>query len=171
MMKEIKGFEGLYSVEETGKVFSHIHNKYLKGRIQRGYYKVGLYDHNGVMHEKAIHILVATYFVDNPFNYPEVNHLNGNKLDCAATNLEWTTTSGNAIHAYQLGLRKYNPSEFRKSQTSKACRIFSLPEEEQIKRICAIGISQRAVAAEFGVNRMTILRIVNNQYSLKAVTR
>lgn len=53
----------------------------------------------------TVHRLVALHFVPNPDNYKIVNHIDGNKLNCAAINLEWGTYSHNAKHAYKLGLR------------------------------------------------------------------
>ena len=67
-------------------------------------------DNNGYLTtkgSKAVHILVAKAFVENP--QPEkfkiVNHMDGNKKNPAATNLEWTDHSGNAQHAADSGLR------------------------------------------------------------------
>lgn len=54
---------------------------------------------------EMVHILVAKAFLGPaPFDGAEVNHCNGNKADSLYTNLEWTTSSGNSLHAYQIGL-------------------------------------------------------------------
>ena len=52
----------------------------------------------------AIHRLVAITFIDNPDNKPMVNHIDGNKLNNNACNLEWVTCSENHKHAYKTGL-------------------------------------------------------------------
>lgn len=51
-----------------------------------------------------IHRLVATTFIPNPNNKPEVNHIDGNKENNNVTNLEWVTKSENGFHAYRIGL-------------------------------------------------------------------
>lgn len=53
-----------------------------------------------------VHRLVAKAFIPQPHECNVVNHLNGNKTDNRAVNLEWTTTSGNGIHAHKIGLNR-----------------------------------------------------------------
>src|SRR6478609_8956229 len=52
----------------------------------------------------VVHRLVAIAFIPNPNNYEVVNHLDGDKLNNNAWNLEWTTLVGNAKHAKETGL-------------------------------------------------------------------
>lgn len=53
-----------------------------------------------------IHRLVATLFVPNPdpTKYTVVNHLDANKHNNVASNLEWVTAKENAEHAANMGL-------------------------------------------------------------------
>jgi hypothetical protein len=53
---------------------------------------------------KSQHRLIAEYFLDNPSNYPFINHINGNKKDNSIDNLEWCTSSMNNLHAHATGL-------------------------------------------------------------------
>lgn len=87
-----------YIVTDKGEVF---HGKRpIKGQPNsKGYLRV-------VIHRKAyfVHRLVAQLFIPNPDNKPQVNHIDGNKLNNAVTNLEWVTNKENREHAVINGL-------------------------------------------------------------------
>lgn len=106
--KDIKGYEGLYKISNTGRVKSFHYNreKILQPLISvRGYYKYTLVK-NKTKKQCFMHQLIATAFIPNPNNYPCVNHINGNKKDNRIDNLEWCTIKENNQHAYKTGLNK-----------------------------------------------------------------
>ena len=101
--KDIHDYEGLYQVSNMGNVKSLSPNlKHRKGKPNElimhktmsstGYMHVQLYKNHKAI-TKLVHILVATAFIDNPENKPEVNHIDGNKRNNAIENLEWVTLS------------------------------------------------------------------------------
>ena len=55
------------------------------------------------------HRLVAEHFIDNHYCLPEVNHKDGNILNCNVNNLEWCTKEYNELHSRKYGKKEYKP--------------------------------------------------------------
>lgn len=105
-MEKIKGFEN-YSVTRDGKIWSHKRNKFIKHQINNRCYCYVQIFNNKKMLMTSIHRLVAITYLDKK-DKTEVNHINGIKTDNRVENLEWCTRKENLLHAYNLGLIKYN---------------------------------------------------------------
>ena len=122
--KPIKDYEDLYMVSNTG-VIKSLHwgkEKVLKQVIRSNnyqYYFVGLLK-NGKRKYFAVHRLVAQAFINNSNNYTQVDHLDGNKLNNNANNLEWVTPQENTIRAWRNGQAKYTKD--RKEKLSKIAK-------------------------------------------------
>jgi len=94
--RDIDGYIGLYQVSNMGNVrrlkgFKSRNDRLLTSQLNfGGYKKVALYKDNKrkVM---LVHRLVATAFIENPNNYPEINHKDEDKTNNVVTNLEWCT--------------------------------------------------------------------------------
>ena len=94
--KEIKGFPG-YWVNSYGRVWSDYSKRWLKpAPNSKGYLRVGLRNNN---HQslKAIHRLVAEAFVpnDDPEHKDTIDHIDGNKTNNRADNLQWLSRGDN----------------------------------------------------------------------------
>lgn len=135
----VKGFEGSYSVNMEGDVLSHKRIPIIKlaGGVtkskERGEsYRVVCLSMTGVNYTKYIHRLVAEAFIPNPDNKPQVNHIDGNKLNNCASNLEWVTGSENVIHAYDNGFMKTVTEEEMNNRIHEA--IFGKYDAKNSKR-------------------------------------
>lgn len=119
--KDIPDSDGYYQVSNLGRVKGlrrmiedcngrklRVLPEYVcKPQVNSGYYHIYV-DYRGERIDKAIHRLVANAFIPNPDNLPEVNHIDGNKLNNAATNLEWCSRIDNRRHAIANGLSNDN---------------------------------------------------------------
>lgn len=95
-MKDIKGYEGLYAITSCGKVWSYKRKRFLKPFDNGlGYLKVFLFK-DGEKKQYYLHRLVAEAYLDNPNNYPQVNHRDENKSNNCVNNLEFCTVEYNA---------------------------------------------------------------------------
>lgn len=108
-IRPIPGLEGRYSVTSTGRVFSHVyrHRNYTvelaRSTHPEGYIRVKVAPISNT-NWTPIHRLVALAFHPNPHGLPQVNHINGNKGDNRAENLEWVSNAENQRHSCRIGL-------------------------------------------------------------------
>lgn len=111
--RDIEGYEGIYQVSNLGKVRGLDHvvtaisrwgtpqiyvvkGRLMKGSISTTGYPQVILSRGGEIKSHQIHRLVAKAFLDNPNNFPEVNHKNENKRDNRVCNLEWCDRDYNA---------------------------------------------------------------------------
>ena len=101
-----------YMVSDHGRILS------FKGKSKliisssitaKGYEYVAIRQ-KGIYVGYSVHRLVATAFIPNPKRLPQVNHLDGNKLNNHVANLEWCDAYDNVMHAIRTGLRPSSPA-------------------------------------------------------------
>lgn len=127
--KEIEGFPG-YEISNLGMVRSYIINGgirktpyILKPRLNpNGYLFVNLHIGHHISKSKYIHKLVAMAFIQNPHNFPCVNHKDENKCNNMADNLEWCSYKYNANY----GTAKYRIGEKNRKNKVKEIYQFDL---------------------------------------------
>lgn len=142
----IVGFEGRFEVSDLGRVRSvarfvpsprhgPLAKRFVLSRVLRAhtwgaqYPGLVLIADDGTKVRKMVHQLVAEAFIPNPHRYTYVNHIDGDKSNPSAVNLEWVTQSMNLRHAHETGLRATGSAHhFAKLKRDAGGRC--LPREE-----------------------------------------
>lgn len=169
MIADIKGFEGLYGITNDGRVFSYpkktisTNGRWLKLSFDGRYKQVCLFK-NGKKHMMLVHRLVAQAYCNNDCDKPHVNHIDGNKENNHASNLEWVTESENMQHAVNNGLLRV--SEKQKDAARKIglkSRKFTDDQIRKIRKLAEMTFRHADIAEWFGVDRSAIGYIVNRK--------
>lgn len=140
--KPIIGYENLYEISNLGRVkrlsvirpmVSKVGNptqrfykeKILKPQKWSNEYLFIMLSKDKQTKQYSLHRLVAIHFIPNPDSKPEVNHKYGNKNDCRASSLEWSTPSENQKHSYDVLKRCVvkNGDKLRGSKMPSAKRV------------------------------------------------
>lgn len=135
--RPVRGYEGIYEVSNAGKIksLSRVEKykssgkgckktfperilKQTKGGKGK-YFYVGLHHPEKSVKTATVHGLVFRAFVENPNKLPEINHIDGNKENNFASNLEPSTRQQNCRHAIDHGLLKIRGTQNRFSKLSE----------------------------------------------------
>lgn len=151
MEKRIKDYED-YGVTDDGRIISY---KYKQPREMKtwkhkktGYVYANL-SKGGIMKHFPLHRLVAEAFIPNPKNYPEVDHLNGQRDKNEMSNLEWVTHKENILRSFE------NAGPVRNHHNCKLIQISTGLEIEMFESITA---AARFASEEFGCSESSIVK-------------
>ena len=131
---DVEGFVGYYQISNKGRL--KVLGAFVKnlGNFANGYVKkvnikeINLDKHgycitklckNGNCVPRKVHRLVAKAFLPNPNNWPQVNHIDGNKQNNAVENLEWCSAAHNIKHAWETGLKNNDHLKGEKNPHAK----------------------------------------------------
>ena len=164
--RDIEGYEGRYQISTYGRVKTinryKTDGRYQKERLRisevdrRGYEFVLLFD-GDKYHRFSVHVLVANAFIPNPKGKPQVNHIDGNKLNNNVENLEWATASENQIHALKMGL-SHPARGFDKPNT-----VLSEKDVIDIREYRKNGMTLNEIASMYNISFGYVSRIARGE--------
>ena len=127
---------------------------FTQNSLKGGYRSVYFTKTKGNFESKRIHSLVAKHFIPNPQNKPCVNHIDGNKGNNVASNLEWCTYAENTHHAWATGLCVPVKGERSHNAKLKDAQVI------EIKKLLSEGIiSTSKIAKMFSTSQPNIMNI------------
>lgn len=153
---DLEGFEGKFEINHAGEVRNRETGVFKKATESGGYLAMSFRSRPKDLHvTKRVHQLVASTFLPNPFDLPEINHVDGVKSNPHVLNLEWISSGGTTKHAILEGLHSGTGYTHWQSKLTN----------EQVKEIQSktdqTGVS---LAKEYGVSTACISHIRNNKY-------
>ena len=152
--------EGNFIVYENGDIYNAKTNNKLKPIDNGvGYDRVGLYAGNNKHKLYYVHRLLAMAFIDNPDNKQFINHIDGKPKNNELNNLEWCTKSENGLHAFKLGLNRYNNCFGEKNGNS----IINDKIAKEIKDSYKSGERQCNIARRLNISKTVVYSVVRNK--------
>jgi hypothetical protein len=161
--KPVVGFEGVYSVSDTGRVVSLSRidsagktrvERVLKPTINKdGYAKVNFWD-DGRCYRLFLHRIVHEAFIGPIPDGYEINHLNGIRNDNRPANLSAVTHAENVI--YSRDVLKANYATYGNGRMTRA-------QIDTIKELAAAGISQREIATQLGFAKASVWNVLRGK--------
>ena len=146
--REVFGYDILFEVSNVGEVRTKHHGKKGYQKEYRiiapvdngsGYLKINV-PQNNKQKTVYIHKLVAEAFVPNPEGLSEVNHIDENKNNNSADNLEWCT------HKYNCQYGTRNERTAQKRMKRVMCNETNVVFESLEEAAKAFGVCKTAIA-------------------------
>lgn len=152
----------MYTLTRDGRIWSHIKEDWLLPTKpnSHGYITLHLHGDDGKTYNEKLHRLVAYSFVANPRGYKEVDHINGNKLDNRASNLEWVSTEENLRRARENGLR---PQAVSEEEIHTICKL--IRDGYGVSEIAKIVGTYTQIVAH--IKNGTIHKRISSQYGIE----
>lgn len=152
--KDIVDYEGIYQVSNYSRIRNNNGDIRKTKKNNRDYTMISLYK-DGKEKTKLVHRLVAQAFIPNPNNLLQVNHIDEDKNNNNATNLEWCSNLYNRRYGtgYQRSVENHDYKKIG-LKNSKRVKQYDL-NSNFIKEHLGVMIASR----ETGINESGIRRV------------
>jgi hypothetical protein len=171
--KDIPGYEGFYQVSNMGSVRRKSRKVNSAVKQHKGYrlltekacaitdngrgYKITSFKVSGVRKNHYVHRLVAEAFLPNHNHLPQVNHIDGDKSNNQASNLEWISDRANRDHAVRTNLMKFGEGSHASKLTEE--QVVYILNQHHINP----ELNKTQLAKQFNIHSPEITRIVTGK--------
>lgn len=145
--REISGFRGNYLVSQEGKIFSKKYGSFIKPFESGGGYKQVKLEHKGKQYNKSVHRLVAEAFCEGYSEELQVNHIDANRLNNHASNLEWVTAKENIADSIKRGTH-YSLTKFRNTRVNQISKSGTILNsfDSMVEAFIATGVPNKNIS-------------------------
>lgn len=141
-------FSKQIKILSTGDILQQNGTVYRGNNNGKGYMSIHMTQGAEYRKRLYIHRLVAQAFIPNPNNLPQVNHLDGNKSNNNANNLEWTNQLENNRHAHRIGLcvEKRKKPVIQMTTVGEIVKVWDTPKTAATVYGCTEELIQQAAS-------------------------
>lgn len=147
---DIPNYKG-YTINKLG-ICKSPNNKILTSHFDTS----GYLQHTIVLNNKKtsakLHRLLALAFIPNPNHLPQINHIDGVKVNNSLNNLEWISNVENIRHAYAIGLANNTGDN---NNSKKVC----FEDVKNIKKRRLGGESLKSIAQDYPITLSAVCKI------------
>lgn len=145
--KKIEDYGCLYEVSNLGRIRDLHGNIKPMYKQNKGYYCLSLY-YNGKTYHPTIHRLVANAFLDKVEGYNQINHIDGDKSNNKAENLEWTNQRLNYNHGMNKFFYSHNEDHYFAKLTNDIVKL--------IPDFYELGFTRTTLSKILGIHRSSL---------------
>lgn len=148
-----------YMVSSLGRVKRIKNGRIIKPWITRlGYYEARIFNDFGRRVFTGVHRFVCQGFLPPPKNGEKyVNHIDGDKSNNSAINLEWSSHLENIRHSWRIGLRENMVGE------KSAVAVLNNEKVGTIRQMREQGLSYKKISKIIGAGKTTVAMVCRNE--------
>lgn len=125
-----------YYVSDLGNIKNQSQHPICKWKVNTGYIQCVIRLEPTKKSYKYVHRLVATAFLPNPDNLPQVGHLDNDKTNNRVSNLYWTNNANNTQYGYDTNSYRFRKRSHRILATEKTSG--NVVEFKSIRSMCEL---------------------------------
>lgn len=155
--KDIPEYEDFYQASNLGNIKNKRTSRILKPyKNKKNKYMYSHLSKNGVGKVIRTHKLIAKTFILNPHNYNIINHIDGDKSNNKASNLEWCSQKHNVNEAWRLGLSKVSDIQRKKASAFCKNKTKKVAQYDKNGKLIKIYKSQKEASYENNISKTAI---------------
>lgn len=161
--KDIPSYAGIYEASSEGLIRNKRTGRTLRTHLYARHtsVRVKLYDGHGKGATRSVHSVIAEAFLGpRPDGY-QINHMDGDRTNNAANNLEYVTPKENMAHAWATGLMTDAWAKAQPKGADSPRAKFTWEEVTYIREQASSGVRRSELTREHRISKGHLSQILN----------